>query len=342
MLGTLVVVVLKGRNLPNRRTLGKQDPFTVCRIGRTAHRTKVDVRGGQSPEWDDEIRFNLEDVSEHRTLKLSVFGNAPKEPDLIGDCVIPLASVLKLGETDNWYEIRYRNKFAGEIYMEMTFYSAEPPPAQQCRPASSCPPSPIPSRNARPLPRAPISGYARNGTTPSPLAQSTLVSSLPPTPPGEWRDECAISDFEADSSSVRSSSPRSWPSPATSFTSASSFPTRSSTSSPVHGSKSTLGHHANRSFAIERVNHSHGRLSLPGDSREMMARRMPWSPESFSAPEFTRPASTDNTTTLKQRPLPDPPNSITRHASVPSDLDKVHRGSSSGLDAYWVRDIREC
>lgn len=41
----------KQKNLPNRKTLGKQDPYCVARIGKEAKRTEPDKRGGQTPRW---------------------------------------------------------------------------------------------------------------------------------------------------------------------------------------------------------------------------------------------------------------------------------------------------
>lgn len=49
--GTLVVVVDRAKNLPNRKTIGKQDPYCAARLGKEAKRTTTDIRGGQTPKW---------------------------------------------------------------------------------------------------------------------------------------------------------------------------------------------------------------------------------------------------------------------------------------------------
>ncbi|KAF8471159.1 hypothetical protein BDZ91DRAFT_514943 [Kalaharituber pfeilii] len=51
VIGTLVVILDRGKNLPNRKTLGKQDPYCVARLGKEAQRTEPDKRGGQTPKW---------------------------------------------------------------------------------------------------------------------------------------------------------------------------------------------------------------------------------------------------------------------------------------------------
>src|SRR5579862_895987 len=141
--GTLVVIVMKAvrpfsmngdltpqKNLPNRQKIGKQDPYCIVRVSHTAERTKTDKRGGQSPFWDHETRFPipLNGGPEYQTIKITVFSDDSKEPILIGDATIDLKPVFKDGEFDEWVELKYKNRYAGEVYMEMTYYSEAPPP----------------------------------------------------------------------------------------------------------------------------------------------------------------------------------------------------------------------
>jgi hypothetical protein len=50
-IGTLVVIVDRAKNLPNRKTIGKQDPYCAARLGKEAKKTETDRRGGQTPRW---------------------------------------------------------------------------------------------------------------------------------------------------------------------------------------------------------------------------------------------------------------------------------------------------
>jgi len=50
-IGTLVVIVDRAKNLPNRKTIGKQDPYCAARLGKEAQKTNTDIRGGQTPRW---------------------------------------------------------------------------------------------------------------------------------------------------------------------------------------------------------------------------------------------------------------------------------------------------
>ncbi|KAI7938591.1 hypothetical protein MJO28_014170 [Puccinia striiformis f. sp. tritici] len=160
-LGTLIVVVLKARNLPNKQRIGKQDPYATCTYLSHRKRTKTDKRGGQHPVWDDELRFDIYDnpkdamasasVSTTATggivpvkstappigsagsagvkeLRVAVFADDPRDPNLIGEGKVDLTETLKKGEFDDWVTVTNKGKYQGEVYLEMTFYSAKPPP----------------------------------------------------------------------------------------------------------------------------------------------------------------------------------------------------------------------
>ena len=116
------------RNLPNKRHIGKQDPYCQVIFNGEKRRTKAIKRGGQHPEWDEEFRFELyEDVDElphvpgadtppppppksngkgppkvkgGNFLAISCYADDPREPDLIGESKVDLTEVLTKGETD--------------------------------------------------------------------------------------------------------------------------------------------------------------------------------------------------------------------------------------------------
>jgi hypothetical protein len=116
--------------LPNKRKLGKQNPFCIARIGHDAKHSKTDVRGGQTPVWDSEVRFTLTPGPQNKELKLSVLDETDGKPELIGDALIPLKEALESNPVDgydDWHQLTYKGKYAGEVYLEMTFYPTTPP-----------------------------------------------------------------------------------------------------------------------------------------------------------------------------------------------------------------------
>jgi neural Wiskott-Aldrich syndrome protein len=119
------------RNLPNKRHIGKQDPYCLVTLNGEKRRTKAIKRGGQHPEWDEEIRFAVfEDDSELAGqvgpdgtplpppkkekgppkikggihMAVACYAEDMREPDFIGETRVNLIEVLTKGETDGKYD----------------------------------------------------------------------------------------------------------------------------------------------------------------------------------------------------------------------------------------------
>jgi len=85
-LGTLIVVVLKARNLNDKHSFYKQDAFAQISLNGNSHRTPVDVKGGQHPVWDAEIRVPVMKAAndKNRILEVSCWSKEPKTDDILG------------------------------------------------------------------------------------------------------------------------------------------------------------------------------------------------------------------------------------------------------------------
>ncbi|CDS10087.1 hypothetical protein LRAMOSA02764 [Lichtheimia ramosa] len=203
IIGELVVVALKARDLPNIEVVGKQDPFCVFRLGETAKRTKTDYRGGQQPLWDDQV--NLPVPEKKTKMYVQVFDEDSKREDLICEGEVDLTQVLREGEQDSWFPLKYRGKDSGKIYLEMTFYSARPPPKRQpTRLYNKARPQHLYQRAQQQMQQSP---YPNNAMVPPPMPQqssSTPVTAAsgkpsagppvyrPPPPPGAYQQEYRV------------------------------------------------------------------------------------------------------------------------------------------------------
>ncbi|KPI40436.1 Ingression protein fic1 [Cyphellophora attinorum] len=125
-IGTLVAIIDRAKNLPNRKTMGKQDPYCAMRLGKEAKKTNTDRRGGQTPRWDQELRFTVREAPDYYKLKCSVF-NDDKKTDLIGEAWIDLTELIVPGgkAQDFWQQLSYKGKYAGDIRLEMTYYDTK-------------------------------------------------------------------------------------------------------------------------------------------------------------------------------------------------------------------------
>ncbi|KAI1332576.1 hypothetical protein F5Y16DRAFT_355970 [Xylariaceae sp. FL0255] len=173
-IGTLVLIVDRAKNLPNRKTIGKQDPYCAARLGKEAKKTTTDIRGGQTPKWDQELRFNVHDSPDYYQLKLSIF-NDDKKTELIGESWIDLRDVIVGGggQSDQWHTLNCRGKYAGEIRIEITYYDSRPKPekaAPKLTPVTSNSDSDTAMNGQRALPvkRRPLPSDPVTGQVPAP------------------------------------------------------------------------------------------------------------------------------------------------------------------------------
>ncbi|KAI9653921.1 MAG: hypothetical protein M1831_005606 [Alyxoria varia] len=127
-IGTLVVVVDRAKNLPNHRTMGKQDPYCACRLGKEAKKTETDRRGGQTPRWTQHLRFTVHDSLDYTKVKLSIF-DEDKKTDLIGETWIEIKDVLTRGggQAEGWHELSAKGRYAGQVRVELTYQDSRPP-----------------------------------------------------------------------------------------------------------------------------------------------------------------------------------------------------------------------
>ncbi|KAI9167626.1 Ingression protein fic1 [Paramyrothecium foliicola] len=175
IIGTLVAIVDRAKNLPNRKTIGKQDPYCAARLGKEAKKTTTDIRGGQTPKWDQELRFTVHDSADYYQLKLSIFTD-DKKTDLIGETWIDLKGIIVPGggQSDMWQNLSCKGKYAGEIRLEITYYDNRPKPERVTvkpkQPASTEPDAMTSKHRTpvkrRPLPSDPVTGEAPAAASP--------------------------------------------------------------------------------------------------------------------------------------------------------------------------------
>ncbi|XPS72622.1 hypothetical protein M3J07_004773 [Ascochyta lentis] len=181
VIGTLVAIIDRARNLPNKRTMGKQDPYCAARLGKEAKKTHTDKRGGQTPKWDQELRFTVHDSPDYHRIKVSVF-NDDRKTELIGDTFIALHTVITPGggQSDGWHTLDCKGKYAGEIRIEFTYYDTRPKadkPAAEKKRETSHPDAaqspavggPRGARESTPIKRRPLPSDPTAAASPSPV-----------------------------------------------------------------------------------------------------------------------------------------------------------------------------
>ncbi|PSR73617.1 hypothetical protein PHLCEN_2v10536 [Hermanssonia centrifuga] len=225
---TNALYLIANRNLPNKRHIGKQDPYCSLEWNGEKRRSKAIKRGGQHPEWDEEIRFTVCEGDRAESPLVGSDGTAPRpppktdslkdklnvqggkymivacyaedvrEPDFIGETKVDLTEVLTKGETDQWYTLMNKGKYCGEVFLELTFWSNEPPPVRNPSttsrgrehyggPGTFVPSEPAPSSAAPVASSSSHTSDSRNGSFSEHSVSSSNVSeqggrnSIPPS-----------------------------------------------------------------------------------------------------------------------------------------------------------------
>lgn len=64
----------------------------------------MNIRGGQHPEWDSEVRFTVlkgdGPGGKNRKLEVACYCQEPKTEDLLGRATVDISDTLKTGEFD--------------------------------------------------------------------------------------------------------------------------------------------------------------------------------------------------------------------------------------------------
>lgn len=129
------------------------------RLGVTK-RTKVDVKGGQHPVWDEEIRLPVmkSSADKYRKLEVSCFAKEHRSDDILGKGTVDISETLRTGEFDgefrcsdhpayplkpvftsplDWVSLAINGVTRGDLYLEMTFFASAPAPAGLLVPIST-------------------------------------------------------------------------------------------------------------------------------------------------------------------------------------------------------------
>ncbi|KAF5391777.1 hypothetical protein D9757_001730 [Collybiopsis confluens] len=171
-LGTLVAVVLRARHLPDRHVCSKQNVYAQIIFCGETRRTNVAMRGGQTPTWDEELRFGIWAetaeaihlpptptdtgiwVADAKLMKISIWEDNKGHDILVGEGLLDVTRAYSTGEFDEWIPLWTRDGTQrGEVFLELTYFSAgrfhvpSPPPpfgvagALSYARQSTCPPA---------------------------------------------------------------------------------------------------------------------------------------------------------------------------------------------------------
>lgn len=121
---TLCVIVSRAEGLRNVLLYDKQNPYATVRLQDQEESTKVMVRAGQTPVFDDELWFSLEAVEE-TILYVNFYHQDKKESKLICSGEVDFSPALKKSTYtgyDAWFPLYYKGRKRGKVFLEISYY----------------------------------------------------------------------------------------------------------------------------------------------------------------------------------------------------------------------------
>ena len=109
--GILTIKVREARLTRDTEFMGKMDPYCTIIHGKNKYKTKVAVKGGKSPKWDNEFQLSVESATEEVTLR--VWDQDLTTSDAVGFCKIKLGSLIINCGVNDWFTILFDNSPAG-------------------------------------------------------------------------------------------------------------------------------------------------------------------------------------------------------------------------------------
>ncbi|KAK3809599.1 MAG: hypothetical protein J3R72DRAFT_82038 [Linnemannia gamsii] len=69
------------------------------------------------------IKMYESDAKDATSLYVTCLDEDHQKNDFIGNCVVNLATVIDYGEHDDWFELTFKGREAGELQLQLTYYS---------------------------------------------------------------------------------------------------------------------------------------------------------------------------------------------------------------------------
>ena len=117
--GILTLMIKEGKLQRDTEMFGKMSPYCTVVFNGKKLKTKVHNNGGKTPKWGD--KFQIEVSSSTEEIMLRVWDQDLTTSDAVGFTKIKLSAFMINNGIEDWYQVVYDNKPAGEICIVSEF-----------------------------------------------------------------------------------------------------------------------------------------------------------------------------------------------------------------------------
>ena len=119
MYGQVIFKPQRAELLKDKDVFGKQDPYVKIKTNSGEFKTHTCNNGGKRPYWNDAFTFNL---AGDTNIHLSIWDKDTfSKDDFLAETNINLMGNLMQGNNTKWYNLTYKGKPAGQIYIEIQY-----------------------------------------------------------------------------------------------------------------------------------------------------------------------------------------------------------------------------
>ncbi|CAF3482465.1 unnamed protein product [Rotaria sp. Silwood1] len=119
--GMLEVIVVEGRGLKDKDTVGQSDPFVEVYVKKHSKQRTPSLQNTHDPVWNERLVFNIHPDDD--TIHFDVYDADVNDKDLIGQAKVKLSKVFDDGKFDEWIKLsaHFGLSIHGEIHIIMNF-----------------------------------------------------------------------------------------------------------------------------------------------------------------------------------------------------------------------------
>ena len=108
--------MIEARLTRDTETFGKMDPYVKISTRQSMFKTKVKNGAGKTPVWNETFNIDVKYVGDD--MMIEVFDEDVGSDDKIGEATFKLSALCVGNGMDEWFQIAYRGKQAGQVHLK--------------------------------------------------------------------------------------------------------------------------------------------------------------------------------------------------------------------------------
>ena len=123
--GKLRLTVIEAKLKRDTDFWTKMDPYCKLKIREDTYKTKVLNNAGKLPKWNETFEIPVKYIGDD--MLVEVWDEDVAADDVVGSGNVKLSSLCANGGIDEWFDIFYKGKKAGNVHFKSVFVAETRP-----------------------------------------------------------------------------------------------------------------------------------------------------------------------------------------------------------------------